>query len=131
DIKDEIEKIGEFLKEIKPEIAYIGYPTRPPAEKWVEVPEEEKIDFAYIVFKSKDLNVKIIEKRGEKEFGFTGNLIEDILSIVSVHPMSQKEIEKFLKENGGSFDLINELIRRKEIAEIEYRGEKYYRKVFK
>ncbi|MCX7916780.1 MAG: radical SAM protein [bacterium] len=131
DIKDEIEKIGEFLKEIKPEIAYIGYPTRPPAEKWVEVPEEEKIDFAYIVFKSKDLNVKIIEKKGEKEFGFTGNLIEDILSIVSVHPMSQKEIEKFLKENGGSFDLINELIRRKEIAEIEYRGEKYYRKVFK
>ncbi|MCM8785503.1 MAG: radical SAM protein, partial [Candidatus Omnitrophica bacterium] len=76
DSKEEIEKIGEFIKKIEPEIAYIGYPTRPPAEKWVKIPEKEKIDFAYIVFKSKNLNVKIIEKKEEREFGFTGDLVE-------------------------------------------------------
>lgn len=128
DYEKEIEKIGDFLKKIKPDIAYIGFPTRPPTEKWVEIPEKEKIDFAYIVFKNKGINVKIMEKKGE-EFGSTGNLIEDILSILSVHPMSQKEIEKFLRDNGGSFDLIEELISKRKINQVEYMGEKYYRRV--
>ncbi|MFN4227511.1 MAG: radical SAM protein [Candidatus Ratteibacteria bacterium] len=134
DINDngkEIEKIGEFLRKIKPDIAYIGYPTRPPTEKWVKVPEKEKIDFAYIVFKMKNLNVKIIGEKEKEEFGFTGNLIEDILSIVSVHPMSEKEMEKFLKDNGGSLNLLKNLIDRGEISEIEYMGGKYYRRNFK
>ncbi|HOK56006.1 MAG TPA: radical SAM protein [bacterium] len=130
DSVEEIEKIGEFLKEVKPKIAYIGVPTRPPAEKWVEVPEKEKIDFAYIVFRNKNLNVKIIEKSKDEKFGFTGKLIEDILSILSVHPMSGKEIENFLRENGGEFELIEELIYKGEIEEIEYMGEKYYRRKF-
>lgn len=128
DYEREIEKIGNFLKKVKPDIAYIGFPTRPPTEKWVEIPEKEKIDFAYIVFKNKGINVKIMEKKGE-EFGSTGNLIEDILSILSVHPMSQKEIEKFLRDNGGAFDLIEELISKRKIDQVEYMGEKYYRRV--
>jgi len=127
--EEEIEKIGEFLKEIKPSIAYIGYPTRPPAEKWVEIPEEKMIDFAYIVFKNKGINVKIIEKKEEK-FGYTGDLLKDILSIVSVHPMSRKEIEDFINENKGEVKIINYLIEKNEIEEVEYRGEKYYRRKF-
>ncbi len=126
----EIEKISEFLKEVSPTIAYIGYPTRPPAEKWIEIPEKERIDFAYIVFKNKGINVRIIEKTKEEKFGFTGNIIEDILSILSVHPMERKEIEEFLTENKGNFDLIKELIKNGKIEEIEYRQRKYYRRKF-
>jgi len=129
DKEEEIEKIGDFLKEIKPVIAYIGYPTRPPAEKYVEIPEKEKIDFAYIVFKNKKINVKIIEKKEEK-FGYTGDLVKDILSIVSVHPMSRKEIEEFISENKEDLKIINNLIEKNEIEEVEYKGEKYYRRKF-
>jgi wyosine [tRNA(Phe)-imidazoG37] synthetase (radical SAM superfamily) len=129
DKEEEIEKIGDFLKEIKPSIAYIGYPTRPPAEEWIEIPEGKKIDFAYIVFKNKGINVKIIEKKEEK-FGYTGDLVKDILSIVSVHPMSRKEIEEFISENKGEIKIINDLIKKNEIEEVEYRNEKYYRRKF-
>jgi len=129
DREEEIEKIGEFLKEVKPSIAYIGYPTRPPAEKWVEIPDERKIDFAYIVFKDKKINVKVMEKKEEK-FGYTGNLTKDILSIVSVHPMSRKEIEQFINENKGDVKIIGSLIERNEIEEVEYKSEKYYRRKF-
>jgi len=129
DREEEIEKIGEFLKEVKPSIAYIGYPTRPPAEKWVEIPDERKIDFAYIVFKDKKINVKVMEKKEEK-FGYTGNLTKDILSIVSVHPMSRKEIGQFINENKGDVKIIGSLIERNEIEEVEYKSEKYYRRKF-
>jgi len=129
DREEEIEKIGEFLKEVKPSIAYIGYPTRPPAEKWVEIPDERKIDFAYIVFKDKKINVKVMEKKEEK-FGYTGDLTKDILSIVSVHPMSRKEIEQFINENKGDVKIIGSLIERNEIEEVEYKSEKYYRRKF-
>jgi len=129
DTEEEIEKIGEFLKEICPTIAYIGYPTRPPTEKWIEIPDKKRIDFVYIVFKNKKINVKIIEKK-EGEFGYTGDLIKDILSIVSVHPMSRREMEKFITENKGHIEIINNLIEEGKIEEIEYRKEKYYRRKF-
>lgn len=130
DDEGEIEKIGNFLKKVNPEIAYIGYPERPPSEKWVKIPEKEKIDFAYIVFKNKGINVSFMEKKGES-FGFTGNLREDILSILSVHPMSKSEVEKFLNENGGSFYLIEDMVKKGIVEEIDYMGEKYYRRALK
>lgn len=127
----EIEMIGNFIRKIKPSLAYIGFPSRPPCENWVEIPEKEKIDYAYIVFKKKGIEVKIIGEKKQKKFGFTGNLIEDILGIISVHPMSKKEIEEFIRENGGDLNLLRKLKEEGKVVEVEYQNEKYYRRVFK
>lgn len=129
DNEKEIEKVADFLKEINPDTCYINYPSRPPAEKWVEVPEQEKFDIAYIIFKSRKLNSEIIRKN-KGIFGFTGDTIKDILGIISVHPMSEKEIKDFLKNSKTSFEIIKKLVKERKISEIEYLGEKYYRRKY-
>jgi hypothetical protein len=44
--------------------------------------------------------------------------------------MSRKEIEEFISENKGEIKIINDLIKKNEIEEVEYRNEKYYRRKF-
>lgn len=94
---DEFEKIAEFLKELKPDKAYIAIPTRPPAESWVKPAKEEVINHAYQVFTEAlgEERVEYLIGYEENAFAFTGNVEEDLLSITAVHPMREDASESF------------------------------------
>jgi len=131
DTEPEVRKTAEFLSGIRPAVAFIGIATRPPAEKWVLPPDEEKINRAYQIFSESGLPVELMTGGGGGgEFGFTGNVENDILNIVSVHPMSRQQVEDLLKKAGGSWEMIKLMLGEKKIKEIDYRGEKYYLKNF-
>jgi len=130
DSKEEIEKISEFLKKVKPDICYISVPTRPPAEKWVGVPEAENINIAYQIFKKKDLNVEILTGIGGSTFGFTGKVKEDILGTTSVHPMTEQQIEKLLEKSGEKWEVVENLLKEGFLREVEFDGRKYFLRNF-
>jgi len=59
DNEAELKAIASFLKEnINPSKAYIGIPTRPPAEPWVSAPEPEAIAAAYAIFTEEGLSAE-------------------------------------------------------------------------
>ncbi|MBN1444991.1 MAG: radical SAM protein [Candidatus Omnitrophica bacterium] len=130
DGEKDIRNTAEFLSGIKPAVAFIGIPTRPPAEKWVMPPDEEKITAAYRIFTEYGLNTELITGGVTGSFGFTGNAENDLLNIVSVHPMSTGQVEDFLKKAGGSWDIMAKLLKEKKIKEIVYLNQKYYLKNF-
>lgn len=130
DGEEEVRKTAEFLSGIKPDVAFIGIATRPPAEKWVLPPDEEKVTRAYQIFTECGLTVELITGGEEGNFGFTGSVENDILNIVSVHPMSKEQVEDFLKKADGSWDVVERMLKEKKIKEIKYRGRKYYLKNF-
>ncbi len=130
DNEQDIRKTAEFLSEIEPAIAFIGIPTRPPAEKWVMPPDEEKINSAYQIFVEYGLNTELITGEGTGSFGLTGNAENDLLNIVSVHPMSKEQVEDFLKKAGGSWNILEKLLKDKKIEEIIYLKRKYYLRNF-
>ena len=93
DYTDELEKIAEFISELRPYKAYIAVPTRPPAERWVKPAEERVVNRAFQVFSKKlgnDAVEYLIGYEGNA-FAFTGNVEEDLLSVTSVHPMREGE----------------------------------------
>lgn len=133
DINDEpedIKKTAEFISMLKPSIAYIGIPTRPPAEKWVIPPVEEKIFHAYEIFNGYRIKTELITGRGSGSFGFTGNIEQDIVNTVSVHPMSKPQIEELLQKAGDCWTVMEKLLKEEKIKEIEYQEERYYIKNF-
>ncbi len=131
DNDEEIRKTAEFLAGIKPNTAFIGIPTRPPAETRVQPPDAEKLNRAYQIFTEHGLTTELITGGGGTGgFGFTGNAENDILNIVSVHPMSRKQVDDFLKKAGASWDIMERMMKDGRIKEIAYRGEKYYLKNF-
>ncbi|MCM8762742.1 MAG: radical SAM protein, partial [Candidatus Omnitrophica bacterium] len=123
DSADLIKETGLFILSIKPSTAYIGIPTRPPAEIWALPPIEKKVLYAYEIFTGYGIKTELITGSGSGIFGFTGEIEEDIVNTVSVHPMSKKQIEKLLKKANNNWNIMEKLLKKEVIKEIKYQGE--------
>ena len=125
----ELREIASFLQELNGlKKAYIAIPTRPPAEKWVKPANEEIINLAYQIFSEK-LGAEKVEYLIGYEgnaFAFTGNVKEDLLAITAVHPMRKEAVEEFLKKANSEWRIIEELLHKKLLIELEYEGKLYY-----
>lgn len=129
DYSDEFLKIADFLKDLKNlDKAYISVPTRPPSEKWVRPADEGTINHAFQIF-SRVLSEEKVEYLIGYEgnaFSFTGEIEEDLLSIMSVHPMRQEAVLELLRKAHSDWHLIERLIEKNKIVGLEYQGNKYY-----
>jgi len=127
DTEEELKKIARFLKGLNPDSAYIGIPTRPPAEKRIKPPSEEKINIAYQIFVEKhSLKTELFTGLGGTAFGFTGNVKEDLLNITSVHPMREDQVRELLKKANKDWSVVAELVEDEKIKELKYRRKKYF-----
>lgn len=126
DSGEELKDIASFIAKINPSKSYISIPTRPPAESWVIPPEEEVLNMAYQIFREKIKNVNMLITPEEGEFTITDDLQEDLLSIVSVHPIREEEIHKLLSEKRSDFSLVNELIKEGKIKKVKYNNKIFY-----
>ncbi|MEM3476443.1 MAG: radical SAM protein [Candidatus Bathyarchaeia archaeon] len=125
----EVEKIAAFLRDLaKLDKAYIAIPIRPPTEKWVKPAKEEILNKAFQIF-SKEIGEDKVEYLIGYEGNFfvsTGNIKEDLLSITAVHPMRKEAIMEFLKRAKADKRILEELLQKDKLIEVEYEGNKYY-----
>ncbi|MBD3155172.1 MAG: radical SAM protein [Candidatus Aenigmarchaeota archaeon] len=122
----ELEKIANFIKNIRPDMAYISIPTRPPAEKFARSPIEKDINEAFQIFKSRLRNVEYLIGYEGDEFAYTGDIERDLLSITSVHPMREDGVKKLLSKANSDWEIIDRLIEDKKILELDYKNRKFY-----
>ena len=121
-----IAQVAQFIGEIKPAIAYLSIPTRPPAEKWVAAPREPQINSACQIFRDNALSVEYLIGYEGNEFAYTGNIEADILSITAVHPMRQDAVDAYLKKAKGDFSVIKAMLKEKKIVASKYDGDLFY-----
>ena len=126
DGEDEIERIADRLSSISPDISYISIPIRPPAEGWVEPPEEESINMAYQIFSDRGLKVEYLIGYEGNAFAFTGDIREDLLSITAVHPMREEGVNELLRKAHAGWDVVRELVEGGKLVELEYEGGRFY-----
>jgi len=130
---EEFKKIAEFLRELKPDIAYIAVPTRPPWEKWVKPAREEVINVAFQTFADAigEERVEYLIGYEGNAFAFTGNVEEDILSITAVHPMREDALRELLKKANAEWSVVEKLVDEGKLIELEYRGRRFYMRKLK
>jgi len=128
DYGDELERIADFLAELKPNKAYIAVPTRPPAENWVEPAKEETINLAYQLFSEclGEGRVEYLIGYEGNAFASTGDIAEDILSITAVHPMREEALRELLEKNNAEWGVVEKLLEEGKLIRLEYRGETFY-----
>ncbi|MBW2311570.1 MAG: radical SAM protein [Deltaproteobacteria bacterium] len=126
DADEEIKKIAHFLARLKPLRSYISIPTRPTAMKGVLPASDEALTIAYHIF---DNNIPVVEYlmgyEGD-EFGYSGNLEEDLLGITSVHPMREESVREYLNRAGADWKVIADLLERGSLRKVEYQGRNFY-----
>lgn len=130
---DELKKIAEFLRELKPDMAYIAVPTRPPWENWVKPAREDVINLAFHVFADAigEERVEYLIGYEGNAFAFTGNVEEDILAITAVHPMREDALRELLKKANAGWDIVEKLIAEGKLIELEYEGKRFYMRKLK
>jgi wyosine [tRNA(Phe)-imidazoG37] synthetase (radical SAM superfamily) len=126
DTDGEIEGIADFLAQLKPDIAYLAIPTRPPAVTAVAPASEQVINMAYQMFSKRISSVEYLIGYEGNAFASTGNARDDLLSITSVHPMREEAVAEFLKRAGTGWDTVQDLIENRSLVELEYQGKKFY-----
>ena len=119
-------KIADKIAGIDVDMSYIAVPTRPPAEDWVKSPHESKINKAYQIFKERDLEVQYLIGYEGDTFASSGDVEDDLLSITSVHPMRERQVDKLLSKSGEDWDAVEKLIDERKLIEIEFKSEKFY-----
>ena len=126
DTDNELRKISELSKSLKPNKVYISIPTRPPAESSVESPDEERLNMAYQIFATAGLNVELNTGYEGNEFSSTGNLAEDILNITAVHPMRKEAVSDLISRDDGTWENIEYLVNSGKLIKSEFDGNVFY-----
>jgi len=121
-----VEKVADFLARLRPARAYLSVPTRPPAEKWVRAPGDQVINRAYQILSQKVDQVEYLIGYEGNAFAFTGDVEEDLLSIMAVHPMRDEAVGEFLARARTDWAVVRKLICEERLSEIEYEGARFY-----
>lgn len=130
DNDSELEKIANFISDLNVKKSYISIPIRPPAEGYVKPAAEYKINKAYQIFKEKNIDVEYLISFEGNSFVCTGDVKEDLLSIMSVHPMKEEAVVEFLKKADKDWSVIERLLNEEKLKEVEYKNKKFYMRKF-
>jgi len=127
--ENEFQDAAGFLKHLKRlDKAYIAIPTRPPTEKRVKPADEKTVNAVFRIFTEKlgqDRVEYLIGYEGNA-FASTGRIKEDLLSIMAVHPMREEAVTEFLRKADADWHIVEELLGKHELIELEYEGYRYY-----
>ena len=122
---ESIKSMAAFIKYVSPYKAYLLVPTRPPAEEFVEAPDEENLNMAYQTFHSLIGVVELLTYSEGTDFSYSSEAEKELLSILAVHPMRKDAVETFLMKAQAGWDLIEGLISRNILREIKYSGDTF------
>jgi wyosine [tRNA(Phe)-imidazoG37] synthetase (radical SAM superfamily) len=119
-------EVAGFLSRLQPDRAYLSIPIRPPAETWVQLPDEHAINRAFQILSQKVERVEVLIGYEGNAFAFTGDVEEDLLSITAVHPMRKEAVSEFLARAGGDWSVVHRLLGQGRLVEIEHQGRTFY-----
>ena len=125
DSEESLTNTADFIGKLNPNKAYILIPTRPPAEKFVEAPDEENLNMAFQLINSSMNNVELLTDSSDVDFTYSSDVEKELLSILAVHPMRKDAVEIFLNKAKTDWTLINTLVNKNILMEVEYSGSKF------
>ncbi len=126
DSPGEAERIADFLAGIRPAAAYLAVPTRPPAEAWVEPPEEAAVLSAFEAFRARGLRVELLIGWEGGDVAATGDPRQDLLAITSVHPLRDEAVDELLAKGCAGRELLDEMVARGEVLALEHAGHRFW-----
>lgn len=117
--------LAHFLEKLRPGIAYLSIPTRPPAEHGVMAPDEAGITRAWSILSDRLETVECLTEAEGDAFFSSGRIEEDLLSITSVHPMRLESVRALLTRSGADWSIVQGLLDEGRLVQTEHGGESF------
>ena len=125
----DFEKIGKFLAKLENlHKSYIAIPTRPPTFHWVRPARESLINKGYQILNEilGENKVELLLGQEGSNFYFTGDVIQDILSITAIHPIEESTLKTILTDLECNWKIVEDLINNGQIVKIPYNQNNFY-----
>ena len=120
-----LEGIRSILDRLNPDKRFVSIPTRPPAERWVEIPDPDVLFMAFKILNAIPIYDVEYGEFDLKEF----KTPEDaVLSLIKRHPLRKDEVSDILKKwgyKGTVDDFINKLLIEYNVKLKEHMGYTY------
>ncbi|MFZ2493808.1 MAG: radical SAM protein [Thermoanaerobaculia bacterium] len=110
-----------FLRRIRPHRAFLSIPTRPPADPHLRPPDDETVRRAWEIMSEQVPTLELMTSREQGAFGRTGNAVDDLLGMLTVHPMRLEDVEHYLTDGGEEQGRLEDLITAGRVKRVEYR----------
>jgi len=130
DSREYVEPVANFLREVKPDFAYIAIPTRPTAYERTYPPDEAAVAVAYEIFNRYKLNTELLTGYEGNAFASSGNFEDDMLSITAVHPMRKDAVMELMSQSNATNADLNKLIEEGRLRKVDYNDQEYFLRKF-
>jgi len=96
DTQEALQEIASILEKVQPDEVHINLPTRPPAETWIQPPDEEGLMRALAILGK----IARVVHPADGSFDLSGfeNIVDAIVSIITRHPMREDELRRALEK---------------------------------
>ncbi len=123
DTEEELEGIAKILEKVNPDRVYVNVPIRPPAEKWVEIPNDETLIKAHEILKS-----YVVSGYETNDFHLgNGSVYEEIIQIAARHPLREEQLKNLAQRFSFSLkEILDKLEKDPHVKIIEYRGKRFF-----
>ena len=121
-----LREVADFLRLLRPSRAYLGVPTRPPAEEGARGPDEGSLNRAYQILTGRVKRVELLTGYEGNAFASTGAVDKDLLSITAVHPMREEAIRALLARAGSPWEAVERMVGQGDLVKTEYEGRTFY-----
>lgn len=95
DTEEALQEIATALAAVKPDLVHLGLPTRPPAEAWVQPPDEGGLLRARAIL-GESASV-VHPAAGSFDLSGYDNLADAVIGIITRHPMRENELIRTLE----------------------------------
>jgi len=130
DGEDDLEALTEFLAEVRPTVAYLGVPTRPPAEWWVRSAASADVVRAHAGLASRLPQVELLIGEPAESVAPSNDVERDLLAITAVHPLDEAGVIELGGGRAEALEIAADLVARGRLEEAKYRGRRFFVRAF-
>ncbi len=129
DVNDEpqhVERIAAFLGRLRPTVAYVAVPIRPPAEAWAARPRMDAVVRAHESLGERVDDVELLIGYEGDDFASSAGAEETLLGTTAVHPMREEAVDELLARTGTDRDLVRRLVDEGRLVRLDHGGHTFY-----
>ena len=131
DSPEHVVRLADLLGELRPAVAFVAIPTRPPSEPWVAAPDEATVNRAVQAIAARVPSVEYLIGYEGTAFSGSGDAAQDLLDVTAVHPLRDDAALELLQRDGADRATLQSLLDAGLLVETVHQGWTFYVRRFK
>lgn len=121
-----VEAVARELGRLRPAVAYLAVPTRPPAEGWVRPPRIETVLGAFATVAAHHPRPELLVGEPGDGFDAAGEPERELLAVAAVHPLDERAVVELAGGREDALAVAERLVRDGLLVTAELSGRRFY-----